>query len=169
MQNSKYSNAFPHLFKPRLTTHSSLILKKQTVGFYADFFSLRKKGRFELSNTEARNKLLKKYGNKCFLTNVKLQKGTYHHIVKKELGGASNEENGAVLHKVIHQWLHNEIETKEKELYNLINECLILYKKCIDLKKYELIKQYEKEIVPLFYNEFINYSNKKKLVKKKRK
>ncbi len=72
-----------------------------------------------MSNTEARNILLKKYGNKCFLTNVKLQKGTYHHIVKKALGGASNEENGAVLHKVIHQWLHNEIERKKKRIIQL--------------------------------------------------
>lgn len=75
---------------------------------------------------------------------------TYHHIKKKEHGGKNTIENGAVLCREIHEWLHNNIEHEDRELYNLINECLILYKICIDKDERYLIEMYENECVPEF-------------------
>ena len=90
------------------------------------------------------------------LTGIKVQRDSdlsYHHIIKKEHGGRTNIENGATLLIEIHQWFHNNIESKNKERFYLINECLKLYKKCLDLNKTELIKEYEEEIMPLFRKE----------------
>lgn len=114
-----------------------------------------------MKNGEARNRLNIKYGARCLLTNVKLQKGSYHHIWKKEWGGTATEENGANLVPDIHQWLHNVIEANDIELFYLINECLQLYKKCLDTNNQELIEQYEQECMPLFYEKYIEYTNSK--------
>lgn len=48
---------------------------------------------------------------------------TYHHIVKKEHGGEETIENGAILTKIAHEYLH-KIECKDIELYNYINNVL---------------------------------------------
>lgn len=49
---------------------------------------------------------------------------TYHHCyVKKEHGGKETIENGAVLTKIAHEYL-NIIESRDIELYNLINNVL---------------------------------------------
>ena len=121
-----------------------------------------------MKNSEAKGKLNIKYGARCLLTNVKLQKGSYHHIIKKEFGGQATVENGANLVKEIHQWLHNEIETKNIEQYHLINECLMLYKKCLDTNNRELIEMYENECMPLFYEKYIEYKNRPKVKTKRR-
>lgn len=49
---------------------------------------------------------------------------TYHHCyVKKGHGGKETIENGAVLTKIAHEYL-NIIESRDIELYNLINNVL---------------------------------------------
>ena len=48
---------------------------------------------------------------------------TYHHILKKENGGKERIENGAILTRIAHEYLH-KIECKDIELYNYINNVL---------------------------------------------
>lgn len=48
---------------------------------------------------------------------------TYHHIVKREHGGKEIIENGAILTRIAHEYLH-KIECKDIELYNYINNVL---------------------------------------------
>ena len=48
---------------------------------------------------------------------------TYHHIVKKENGGKLTIENGALLTKRAHEYLHS-IERLDVDLYERINNVL---------------------------------------------
>lgn len=49
---------------------------------------------------------------------------TYHHCyIKKEHGGKETVKNGAILTKIGHEYL-NIIESRDIELYNLINNVL---------------------------------------------
>lgn len=45
---------------------------------------------------------------------------TYHHIIKRCHGGEKTLENGAILTKIAHEYLHI-IESRDLELYNYIN------------------------------------------------
>jgi len=56
---------------------------------------------------------------------------TYHHIKKKCQGGEETQENGAILTKVAHEYLHI-IECREWELYYELNKIL----KEINMQKY---------------------------------
>lgn len=95
----------------------------------------------------AKQKLKVLYGCRDMLTGLKTGILTYHHIIKKENDGPRTVENGALLERKCHEWLHY-FEIIDPEMYILINECLILYKKCVDLSLIKLIQQYEKEIFP---------------------
>lgn len=66
---------------------------------------------------------------------------------KKEQGGKATVENGVNLERDIHSWLHS-FECHDIEMYYLINECLLLYKKCLDQNLEELVQDYETEIMP---------------------
>lgn len=48
---------------------------------------------------------------------------TYHHILKRCHGGNETLENGAILTKYSHQYLH-VIESRDLEMYNQINNIL---------------------------------------------
>lgn len=48
---------------------------------------------------------------------------TYHHLIKRCYGGKETIENGAVLTKNSHEYLHI-VETRDLELYNYINNVL---------------------------------------------
>ena len=48
---------------------------------------------------------------------------TYHHLIKRENGGKETIENGAILTRIAHEYLH-KIECKDIELYNYINNVL---------------------------------------------
>ncbi|MDD2208723.1 MAG: HNH endonuclease [Bacilli bacterium] len=87
------------------------------------------------------------YGCRDMLTGLKNKTLDYHHIIKKEDDGPKTIENGALLERKCHEWLHY-FEIIDPEMYHLINECLALYKKCIDLGHIKLIQQYENEIFP---------------------
>lgn len=105
-----------------------------------------------MTNSQAKNILINKEGCKCLLTGYAVQREqlTFHHIEKKEWGGKATPENGANLIGSIHNWLHCAIEHNDKELFYLINECLLLYKECIDKDLTDLIRQFEEECQPLF-------------------
>jgi len=108
-----------------------------------------------MKNSQAKSILTTMYGKRCLLTGYKMPKDklTYHHIVKREWGGTSTPENGANLMQEIHNWLHCSIEQNNKELFLLINECLMLYKKVLDKNNIDLIRQFEEECQPLFREE----------------
>jgi hypothetical protein len=101
------------------------------------------------------------YGCRCLLTNVKSNRLDYHHIDKKEYGGKVTVDNGVNLIKEIHEWLHR-LENTDIELFYLINECLKLYKQCLDRDEKALIEQYETECIPLFYEKYEEYKRRKK-------
>lgn len=48
---------------------------------------------------------------------------TYHHLIKRCNSGKETIENGAVLTKYSHEYLHI-VETRDLELYNYINNVL---------------------------------------------
>lgn len=99
------------------------------------------------NNKAVRKELEILYGCKDMLTLLQSNKLTYHHILKKSHGGNNTLENGALLERLTHDWLHS-LEYTDKDLYNLINECLCLFKQCIDLNEEELINQYVNEVAP---------------------
>ena len=69
---------------------------------------------------------------------------TYHHCgIKACDGGPSTVENGALLNKEAHDFLTKQ-EQKDKQLYNELNECLILYKLCLELNEQECLNEWEK-------------------------
>lgn len=48
---------------------------------------------------------------------------TYHHLIKRCHSGKETIENGAILTKYAHEYLH-VVETRDLELYNYINNVL---------------------------------------------
>lgn len=103
------------------------------------------------SNREAKLALHEKYGSQCQLSGSPIKSntgGTFHHLDKYEDGGPSSIENGALLLGRFHEWLHNVIEKNDPRLYDLINECLLLYKYCLDNNRYDLINQFQIEVHP---------------------
>ena len=102
-----------------------------------------------MNNQACREELKALYGCKCMLTGILTERLTYHHIVKKQYGGKATIINGANLVGKIHNWLHIA-ECKDRELYNLVNECLELYKQCMDREDIELINEWEYECQPKF-------------------
>jgi len=48
---------------------------------------------------------------------------TYHHIVKKACGGRKSLDNGALLTKRSHKYLHSILEQKNYETYLKLNDC----------------------------------------------
>lgn len=98
------------------------------------------------ANKTIKNKLIKKFGKKCFIEELGLRtkqeiqkemkqyksKGqrkrmdelTFHHIVAICDGGETSEENGAVLRNINHAWLHR-LPAEEQAV---INQLLIQYK-----------------------------------------
>lgn len=99
-------------------------------------------------NSVARQQLEMLYGVRDMLTGIESNSLTYHHcLVKKEHGGTNTISNGALLIHKTHNWLTNT-EYSDRERYDLINDCLDLYKKCIDYGNIDLIIQYENEVMP---------------------
>jgi hypothetical protein len=114
------------------------------------------KGGIMKRNKSVKKELMELYKNKCMLTLLET-KITFHHIKKRQYGGKKILENGGLVEYRLHQWLHNEIELHDRELYQLINECLVLYKMCYEQGKEQLLEQYEKEVAP----EYIKIKEKK--------
>lgn len=124
------------------------------------------------SNKAKKEQLYQLYGKECMFTGVK-DDLTYHHIDKEEWGGPTDIENGSVLSAVSQSWLHNYIELHDPALYDLINECLLLYKMVRDQGNQVLIDQYRNEIMPEFIERIVAYDksnmnrNTKTLVKRR--
>ena len=113
-------------------------------------------------NKSAKESLNILYGSRCMLTGIKQKRLTYHHCqAKKEQGGKATVENGVNLIGDIHSWLHCDIECHDIEMYYLINECLLLYKKCLDQGLEELVQDYEQEIMPMYRKQLDLYKTNK--------
>jgi len=90
----------------------------------------------------------------------------YHHLLKKEYGGGETFDNGALLNDTIHKWLHS-LEEEYPELFNLINECVDLYKGCIEYGYYESARMFREECQLLFREQYFIYQEQHPVTYKK--
>ena len=91
------------------------------------------------SNKSAKNALIRRYGNICFIERLHLRntKGlkytgcgqykrmkqlTYHHILEKSKGGRATIENGALLSAENHEWFHKQPKEAQRKMNNMFQE-----------------------------------------------
>ena len=91
------------------------------------------------SNKSVKERLIKLYGNKCFIERLKLRDTTglkytgcgqykrmkqltYHHILEKSKGGKATIENGALLSAENHEWFHKQSKPDQKRMNNMFQE-----------------------------------------------
>lgn len=110
-----------------------------------------------IENKVAKQELKQYYPDECMFTGLKAKVLEYHHIDKKEDGGPATKENGALSIDCIHRWLHCIIEFEDPDLFDLANECLLLYKAVMDCNNLELIKMYRDEVMPLYREKYYDY------------
>jgi len=95
------------------------------------------------NNKRAKEILIKKYGAVCFIERLKLRKEpriykskkqykkmkqlTYHHIIEKQFGGETTEDNGALLSVENHEWLHQQTEERKQEINDMLQELKVEY------------------------------------------
>lgn len=109
------------------------------------------------SNTEAKRKLIMRYGKKCFIeelgirtkeeveTDLKrytskkqraiMDELTYHHIIEKCKGGQATIQNGALLRNINHQWFNRLSKEKQNEINAMFQE----YKKQKDKNNFSMV------------------------------
>ncbi len=80
------------------------------------------------------------------LTGYPLEVFNYHHIIKDEYGGALNFENGILLNLPSHDFLHNQIELYDKPTFDLLTECMFLYKDVKASHNEKLLNQWNNEV-----------------------
>ena len=106
------------------------------------------------SNKKAKEALIAKYGNECFIEKLhlrkeksrvykgkkqkaKMQQLTYHHILEKRNGGQATLENGALLTAENHAWFHKQSQQAQSKMNEMFQE----YKRQADLGIAVLIPQ----------------------------
>lgn len=102
-------------------------------------------------HARVRAELLSLFGYLDLLTGEEIpdfKSASFHHIDKDCNGGDYSVDNGAILLRITHDYLHNEIEVKDKALFELISECLYLYKYCKLNGLSILTDQFEQEVQP---------------------
>lgn len=92
-----------------------------------------------MSNVKnAREILIKKYGDECFIDKLKLRKEkvhytgkaqkkkmqqlTYHHIKEKSKGGETTEYNGALLSVANHRWFNKQSEEAQAKMNKMFQD-----------------------------------------------
>lgn len=116
------------------------------------------------SHARIRAELLQLYGYVDMLTGEEIpnfKAGSFHHIDKDEFGGAYTVDNGAMLLWKTHQYIHNILEANDPELFDLLTECLILYKYCLDNQCPELVEQFQREVQPEVKKLVLKHNKKK--------
>ena len=105
-------------------------------------------------NKIIRLELIKIYGKICMLNEPLTKKNyiTLHHILKRELGGKTSIENGALLSRLMHEYLHF-IENWYYGEYNYINEYLKYYKDTRDDEERKRMNAYVKKLTREIKNE----------------
>lgn len=97
------------------------------------------------------------YGKKCMITDI-VTELALHHLDKVENGGKTTLDNGAILFYHFHQYLHNELEQKNYQLYQHVNDILIVYKKIVVtpqkfmLQDIEDVHKEKEKIKTLYFN-----------------
>ena len=117
------------------------------------------------SHARVRATLLSIYGYLDMLTGQEIpnfKAASYHHLDKDEFGGEYTVDNGAIFLRLTHDFIHNVIEAKDPELFDLLTECLILYKYCLLNNKIELVEQFQKEVQPQAKRLVLSYKTKRK-------
>lgn len=91
------------------------------------------------SNKSAKEALIRRYGNVCFIERLHLRdtkgmkyKGcgqykrmkqlTYHHILEKSKGGRATIENGALLSEENHEWFHRQPKEAQRVMNGMFQE-----------------------------------------------
>lgn len=91
------------------------------------------------SNKSAKEALIRRYGNKCFIERLHLRDTTglkykgcgqyrrmkqlsYHHIVEKSKGGRATIENGALLSTENHEWFHKQSKADQQRMNKMFQE-----------------------------------------------
>ena len=67
---------------------------------------------------------------------------TYHHIKKKCDGGKVTIDNGALLNREAHDFLHYQ-ETHDIQLYSDLQHALCLYKQCVELNETDCLIEWQ--------------------------
>lgn len=102
-------------------------------------------------NQRVRKEMINKYGEKCFIEELHLRDKkdiekefklygkkqrkimdelTYHHIIERCKGGATTEENGAILRNINHRWFNRLSKEKQAEINRLFQVYKRNYEKC---------------------------------------
>lgn len=91
------------------------------------------------SNKSAKEALIRRYGNVCFIERLHLRdtkglkyKGcgqykrmkqlTYHHMLEKSKGGRATIENGALLSEENHEWFHKQPKEAQRQMNDMFRE-----------------------------------------------
>lgn len=91
------------------------------------------------SNKSAKDALIRRYGNVCFIERLHLRdtkglkyKGcgqykrmkqlTYHHMLEKSKGGRATIENGALLSEENHEWFHKQPKEVQRQMNDMFRE-----------------------------------------------
>ena len=91
------------------------------------------------SNKSAKNALIRRYGNKCFIERLhlrdtsgmkytgcgqlrRMKQLTYHHILEKSKGGRATIENGALLSEENHEWFHKQPKEAQRQMNEMFQE-----------------------------------------------
>ena len=91
------------------------------------------------SNKSAKEKLIKLYGEECFIEKLHLRqdkgrrytsKGqmkrmkqlTYHHILEKSKGGKATVENGALLSAENHEWFNQQSKEEQRRMNDMFQQ-----------------------------------------------
>lgn len=125
------------------------------------------------SNKHAKDALIRRYGDKCFIERLhlrdtsgikytgcgqykKMKMLTYHHIVMKKDGGKATVENGALLSNENHIWFHKQPADAQRKM----NEQFQELKREIDMNECRV--EFVDEIVCPFEVRFVEMSIDKK-------
>lgn len=100
------------------------------------------------SNKRAKEELIRRYGNKCFIDRLKLRKDdkpvkytskgqrkrmkqlTYHHIKMRKDGGKATVENGALLSESNHIWFHKQSKANQAIMNQMFQDFKKQYDEC---------------------------------------
>lgn len=99
-----------------------------------------------MNKGEVKKQLGMLYTMRCMLTDSERNIDYHHTFYKKCEGGGVTVNNGSLLCRIIHSFLHS-LENGNIEQYRELNEALQCYKVCVEwqeeqgLKDWEIVKQ----------------------------
>jgi len=98
-------------------------------------------------NKIIRLELIKIYGQICMLDEPLTKENyiTLHHLIKRQFNGPTTIENGALLSRLMHQYLHF-IEHWYYGEYDYLNEYLRYYKETRDEEEKGRMNKYVKQL-----------------------